>query len=172
MNFINSIAKKFEFCIFFCEFLWIFDDFFSGFRAKFQKRVTPFAFSINFAKTNQKIQNCRTFSNLWKLFNIIHLQSYFLFSIVPFFSIFFSNRSFIQYYSILSNRVLSHDNTRSFLVDTATNGTLKLLRLVISLLLSFGPAAWTATGQKLSTREKPSFSWKFEESKYLFILLL
>ena len=30
----------------------IFDEFFSGFRAKFQKRVTPFAFSIKFAKTN------------------------------------------------------------------------------------------------------------------------
>ena len=33
----------------------IFDEFFSGFRAKFQKRVTPFAFSIKFAKTNQKV---------------------------------------------------------------------------------------------------------------------
>ena len=33
-------------------FLRIFDEFFSGFRAKFQKRVTPFAFSIKFAKTN------------------------------------------------------------------------------------------------------------------------
>ena len=32
----------------------IFDEFFSGFRAKFQKIVTCVAFSIKFAKTNQK----------------------------------------------------------------------------------------------------------------------
>ena len=35
-------------------FLRIFDEFFSGFRAKFQKIVTCAAFSIKFAKTNQK----------------------------------------------------------------------------------------------------------------------
>ena len=35
----------------------IFDEFFSGFRAKFQKRVTPFAFSIKLAKTISKIQD-------------------------------------------------------------------------------------------------------------------
>ena len=35
-------------------FLRIFDEFFSGFRAKFQKIVTCVAFSITFAKTNQK----------------------------------------------------------------------------------------------------------------------
>ena len=35
-------------------FLRIFDEFFSGFRAKFQKIVTCVAFSIKFAKTNQK----------------------------------------------------------------------------------------------------------------------
>ena len=34
--------------------LLIFDEFFSGFRAKFQKIVTCVAFSIKFAKTNQK----------------------------------------------------------------------------------------------------------------------
>ena len=33
----------------------IFDEFFSGFRAKFQKIVTCVAFSIKFAKTNQKV---------------------------------------------------------------------------------------------------------------------
>ena len=38
----------------FACFLRIFDEFFSGFRAKFQKRVTCVAFSIKFAKTNQK----------------------------------------------------------------------------------------------------------------------
>jgi len=32
----------------------IFDEFFSGFRAKFQKIVTCAAFSIKFAKTNKK----------------------------------------------------------------------------------------------------------------------
>ena len=32
----------------------MFDEFFPGFRAKFQKIVTCVAFSINFAKTNQK----------------------------------------------------------------------------------------------------------------------
>ena len=35
-------------------FLQIFDEFFSGFRAKFQKIVTCATFSIKFAKTNQK----------------------------------------------------------------------------------------------------------------------
>ena len=52
MNFINSIsiAKSSNFAF----FLRIFDEFFSGFRAKFQKIVTCVAFSIKFAKTNQK----------------------------------------------------------------------------------------------------------------------
>ena len=49
MNFINSIAKNSNFA-----FLRIFDEIFSGFRAKFQKIVTCVAFSIKFAKTNQK----------------------------------------------------------------------------------------------------------------------
>ena len=53
MNFINSIAKKNRILHFFCES--IFDDFFPGFRAKFQKIVTCAAFSIKFAKTNQKV---------------------------------------------------------------------------------------------------------------------
>ena len=48
----NFIRKKSNFAF----FLRIFDENVSGFRAKFQKRVTPFAFSIKFAKTlsNQK----------------------------------------------------------------------------------------------------------------------
>merc|ERR1719298_368819 len=50
INFINSIAKNSNFAF----FLRIFDEFFSGFRAKFQKIVTCAAFSIKFAKTNQK----------------------------------------------------------------------------------------------------------------------
>ena len=43
---------------------------FSEFRAKFQKRVTCVAFSIKFAKTNQKFAENSEF-NLWKnsLFN-------------------------------------------------------------------------------------------------------
>ena len=50
LNFINSIAKNSNFVF----FLRIFDEIFSGFRAKFQKIVTCVAFSIKFAKTNQK----------------------------------------------------------------------------------------------------------------------
>ena len=50
MNFINSIATNSNFAF----FLRIFDEFLSGFRAKFQKIVTCVAFSIKFAKTNQK----------------------------------------------------------------------------------------------------------------------
>ena len=54
------------------------------------------------------MDSCATFnwSSLSMYFTF--LQSYFLFSIVPFFSTFFSNRSFIQYYSILFIRVLNH----------------------------------------------------------------
>ena len=48
--FTNSIAKNSNFAF----FLRIFDEIFSGFRAKFQKIVTCVAFSIKFAKTNQK----------------------------------------------------------------------------------------------------------------------
>ena len=50
MNSINSIAKNSNFAF----FLRIFDEFFSGFHAKFQNRVTCVAFSIKFAKTTQK----------------------------------------------------------------------------------------------------------------------
>ena len=42
-------------------FLRIFDEFFSGFRAKFQKIVTCVAFSIKFAKTNQKLPKILNF---------------------------------------------------------------------------------------------------------------
>ena len=38
----------------FAFLLRIFDEFLSGFRVKFQRRVTYVAFSIKFAKTNQK----------------------------------------------------------------------------------------------------------------------
>merc|ERR1719377_218713 len=65
MNFINSIAKKSNFAF----FLRIFDDFFSGFRAKFQKIVTCVAFSIKFAKTNQKFAENSEFCE--KKFTII-----------------------------------------------------------------------------------------------------
>ena len=50
INFINSIAKNSNFAF----FLRIFDEFFTGFRAKSPKIVTCVAFSIKFAKTNQK----------------------------------------------------------------------------------------------------------------------
>jgi len=48
MNVINSIAKISNFAF----FLRIFYAILSGFRAKFQKRVTCVVFSIKFAKTN------------------------------------------------------------------------------------------------------------------------
>merc|ERR1711869_85892 len=49
--------------------LRIFDEFFSGFRAKFQKIVTCVAFSIKFAKTNQKFAENSEFCE--KKFTII-----------------------------------------------------------------------------------------------------
>ena len=48
---------------------------FSGFRAKFQKRVTPLAFSIKFAKTENKSEICRKFWILWILFTIFQNYS-------------------------------------------------------------------------------------------------
>ena len=67
MNFINSIAKFSNFAF----FLQIFDEFFSGFRAKFQKIVTCVAFSIKFAKKNQKVAEnsefCENYSLLFKI---------------------------------------------------------------------------------------------------------
>ena len=54
-------------------FLRIFDEFFSGFRAKFQKIVTCVAFSIKFAKTNQKFaENSEFCENYSLFFKIIH----------------------------------------------------------------------------------------------------
>ena len=54
-------------------FLRIFDEFFSGFRAKFQKIVTCVAFSIKFAKTNQKFaENSEFCKNYSLFFKIIH----------------------------------------------------------------------------------------------------
>ena len=51
----------------------IFDEFFSGFRAKFQKIVTCVAFSIKFAKANQKIaENSEFCEKISLLFKIIH----------------------------------------------------------------------------------------------------
>ena len=67
----------------FCEFLMTFcPDF-----ATNSRKEWCVAFSIKLICEN-KLENCRNFWNLWKLFNIIQY-----FSIVPFFSIFFSNRS-------------------------------------------------------------------------------
>merc|ERR1712182_48573 len=58
---------------FFCELLMIF----SGFRAKFQKIVTCVAFSIKFAKTNQKFaENSEFCENYSLLFKIIHFTPY------------------------------------------------------------------------------------------------
>jgi hypothetical protein len=58
-------------------FLRIFDEFFSGFRAKFQKIVTCVAFSIKFAKTNQKFaENSEFCEKNSLLFKIIHFTPY------------------------------------------------------------------------------------------------
>merc|ERR1719197_1886681 len=73
MNFINSIPKNSNFAF----FLRIFYEFFSGFRAKFQKIVTCVAFSIKFAKTNQKFaENSEFCENYSLLFKIIHFTPY------------------------------------------------------------------------------------------------
>ena len=49
------------------------DEIFSGFRAKFQKIVTCVAFSIKFAKTNQKFaENSEFCENYSLFFKIIH----------------------------------------------------------------------------------------------------
>ena len=76
MNFINSIAKNSNFAC----FLQIFDEFFSGFRAKFQKLVTCVAFSIKFAKTDQKFaENSEFCEKKIKKFTVI--QNYSLHSL-------------------------------------------------------------------------------------------
>ena len=63
----------------FAFFLRIFDEFFPGFRAKFQKIVTCAAFSIKFAKTNQKFaENSEFCENYSLLFKIIHFTPYLL----------------------------------------------------------------------------------------------
>ena len=51
----NEFPIFFIFFVEFCIFLRIFDEILSGFRDKFQKKVTCAAFSIEFAKTNSKI---------------------------------------------------------------------------------------------------------------------
>jgi hypothetical protein len=57
----------------------IFDEFFSGFRAKFQKIVTCAAFSIKFAKTNQKFSENSEFCEK----NSLLLVNYSLHSLIP-----------------------------------------------------------------------------------------
>ena len=52
-------------------FLRIFDEFFSGFRAKFQKIVTCAAFSIKFAKTNQKFAENSEFREINLLLSFV-----------------------------------------------------------------------------------------------------
>ena len=60
----------------FAVFLRIFDEFVSGFRDKFQKRVTCVAFSIEFPKTHKKItENSGICENYSLLFIIIHYYS-------------------------------------------------------------------------------------------------
>ena len=54
MNIHEFNRKHFEFCIFFAR---IFDEFFSGFRAKLQKRVRSVAFQSNLRKQIRKLLN-------------------------------------------------------------------------------------------------------------------
>ena len=68
----------FNFLVEFCIFLRIFDEFFPGLRAKFQKRVTSVDFQSNLRKQIRKLPKFLKFVKI------------------------------IQYYSILFNRVLSH----------------------------------------------------------------
>ena len=71
IEYLNS--RFFIFSSNFAFFLRIFDEFFSGFRAKFQKIVTCVAFSIKFAKTNQKFaENSEFCEKNSLLFKIIH----------------------------------------------------------------------------------------------------
>ena len=76
MNFVNSIANNWNFAF----FLRIFDEFFSGFRAKFQKIVTGVVFSIKFAKTNQKFAENSEFRENYSLIVTI-IQNYSLVSL-------------------------------------------------------------------------------------------
>ena len=78
-NFIKNSRKKriSDFFHFFRQILHfllqVFDEFLSGFRDKFQKRVTSVAFSIEFAETNQKIaENSEICENYSSFFIIIH----------------------------------------------------------------------------------------------------
>ena len=75
MKFINSIANTSNFAF----LVRIFDEFFPGFRAKFQKIVTCVAFSIKFAKTNQKFAENSEFCEKNHYFSII--QNYSLHSL-------------------------------------------------------------------------------------------
>ena len=56
-----------KFCVESCIFLRIFDEILSGFRDKFQKRVTCVAFSIKFAKTSQKFAENSEFCENYSL---------------------------------------------------------------------------------------------------------
>ena len=70
MNIHEFNRKHFEFCIF---FLRIFDDFFPDFAPNSKKIVTRVAFSIKFAKTNQKFAENSEFCEKNSLFfKIIH----------------------------------------------------------------------------------------------------
>ena len=72
-----SIAKNSKIAFFSANF----DELFSGFRDKLQKRVTCVAFSIEFAKTNKKFSEnseiCKNYSSvIHSIFIIIHSCPY------------------------------------------------------------------------------------------------
>ena len=81
--FINSIANTSNFAFFSANFWWIF----SGFRAKFQKIVTCVAFSIKFAKTNQK------FAEILNFVKIIHYYSKLFTGVLRYRRIYFPKKS-------------------------------------------------------------------------------
>ena len=57
-----------------CIFSANFDEILSGFRDKFQKRVTCVAFSIKFAKTNQKFAENSEFCEKNSLFSLFFVK--------------------------------------------------------------------------------------------------
>ena len=91
----------FIFCVEFCIFLRICYEFFSGFRAKFQKRVTSVAFQSILRKQIRKLPKILKSVKIIQYYSII-----FSFFNHPLFLNLLFKQILIQYYSILFIRVL------------------------------------------------------------------
>ena len=63
-----------EFCNFSANFWWIFDEFFSGFRAKFQKRVTSVDFQSNLRKQIRKLPKFLKFVKIIQFYSILFIR--------------------------------------------------------------------------------------------------